>query len=82
MPSFISRIMSFFAKSRVDKLALERAAELGRNFTPFTLHDVKRRAISDTTGTIADKMEASGHKSAKMMDVYNVSKSKVKPTTE
>lgn len=37
----------------------------------FALHDLKRRGITDTTGTRADKQEASGHRDAKMMDVYD-----------
>ena len=39
----------------------------------FGLHDLKRRGITDTTGTRADKQDASGHRSAGMMDVYDLS---------
>ncbi|CRL49382.1 hypothetical protein PSHI_24750 [Pseudomonas sp. URMO17WK12:I11] len=39
----------------------------------FALHDLKRRGITDTVGTRADKQEASGHHDPKMMDVYDLS---------
>ncbi|WP_282235838.1 phage integrase central domain-containing protein [Salinicola endophyticus] len=39
----------------------------------FGLHDLKRRGITDTAGTRHDKLEASGHRSAAMMDVYDLS---------
>ena len=45
----------------------------------FALHDLKRRGITDTHGTRADKQEASGHRSAAMMDVYDRSKPVVNP---
>jgi integrase len=67
------------AKNRVDQIAIEKAKALGMNFVPFTIHDVKRRGISDTTG---DKMAASGHRSQSMMNIYDVSTAKVKPTSE
>ena len=70
------------AKSRIDNLAKEKAAALGIKFTPFTLHDIKRKSITDTEGNRADKMEASGHKSANMMNIYDVSKAKVKSTRD
>ena len=37
----------------------------------FGLHDLKRKGITDTLGTRADKQEASGHKSEAMMDIYD-----------
>jgi integrase len=67
------------AKNRVDQLAIEKAKTLGLSFIPFTIHDVKRRGISDTTG---DKLAASGHRSLSMMNIYDVSTAKVKPTSE
>jgi hypothetical protein len=67
------------AKSRVSILAKTKAEKLCINFTDFTLHDVKRKSISDTVG---DKMAASGHRSQSMMKVYDVSKQKVKPTRD
>ncbi|MGQ7248845.1 hypothetical protein ACUN9Y_16100 [Halomonas sp. V046] len=39
----------------------------------FGLHDLKRRGITDTQGTRHDKQEASGHRSAAMLDVYDLS---------
>ena len=67
------------AKNRVDQLAIEKAKTLGINFVPFTIHDIKRQGISDTTG---DKVAASGHRSQSMMNIYDVSTAKVKPTSE
>jgi site-specific recombinase XerC len=46
----------------------------------FALHDLKRRGITDTSGTRADKQEASGHRDAKMMDVYDHSVPIVSPS--
>lgn len=46
----------------------------------FALHDLKRRGITDTTGTRADKQEASGHRDSKMMDVYDLSVPVVSPS--
>lgn len=46
----------------------------------FALHDLKRRGITDTTGTRADKQEASGHRDSKMMDVYDHSIPVVPPS--
>ncbi|ARA83972.1 hypothetical protein B5U27_27410 [Pseudomonas amygdali pv. lachrymans] len=34
---------------------------------------LKRRGITDTAGTRADKQEASGHRDGAMMDVYDLS---------
>lgn len=39
----------------------------------FGVHDLKRRGITDTVGTRADKQEASGHRDGAMMDVYDLS---------
>lgn len=46
----------------------------------FGLHDLKRRGITDTPGTKAEKMEASGHKSVEMLEVYDKSKPIVAPS--
>jgi site-specific recombinase XerC len=46
----------------------------------FALHDLKRRGITDTAGTRADKQEASGHRDSKMMDVYDLSLPVVSPS--
>lgn len=48
----------------------------------FALHDLKRRGITDTVGTRADKQEASGHRDAKMMDVYDHSIPTVSPSAD
>lgn len=48
----------------------------------FALHDLKRRGITDTVGTRADKQEASGHRDAKMMDVYDHSVPIVSPSAD
>jgi hypothetical protein len=37
----------------------------------FGLHDLKRQGITDTIGNRADKQEASGHRDAAMLDVYD-----------
>jgi len=37
----------------------------------FTLHGLKHRGVTDTTGKKADKKEASGHKSDAMLDIYD-----------
>jgi site-specific recombinase XerC len=39
----------------------------------FGLHDFKRRGITDTAGNRAEKQEASGHRDASMLDVYDLS---------
>ncbi|MDY1547868.1 site-specific integrase [Luteibacter sahnii] len=39
----------------------------------FGMHDAKRKGITDTKGTRAEKRESSGHKSDAMMDVYDLS---------
>ena len=46
----------------------------------FALHDLKRRGITDTVGTRAEKQEASGHRDSKMMDVYDYSLPLVAPS--
>ena len=46
----------------------------------FGLHDLKRRGITDTPGTRADKQEASGHRAESMLDIYDLSVPKVAPS--
>jgi hypothetical protein len=41
---------------------------------------VKRKGITETDGTLAEKMDASGHRSPGMMNIYNVEKKEVTPT--
>jgi len=48
----------------------------------FALHDLKRRGITDTVGTRAEKQEASGHRDPKMMDVYDHSVPLVAPSAD
>lgn len=45
----------------------------------FSLHGLKHRGVTDTKGNKADKMEASGHKDAKMVALYDHSVATVKP---
>lgn len=37
----------------------------------FSLHGLKHRGITDTAGTRSEKQEASGHRSERMLDVYD-----------
>lgn len=43
---------------------------------------MKRRGITDTRGRKADKMDAGGHKSPSMLDVYDKSVPVVEATAE
>ncbi|MET0008419.1 MAG: hypothetical protein ABW124_11065 [Candidatus Thiodiazotropha sp. 6PLUC9] len=38
----------------------------------FSLHDLKRMGVTNTKGTRAEKQQASGHRSAAMLDVYDL----------
>jgi site-specific recombinase XerD len=57
------------AKKRIDALAKAKAEELGIDYTHFTFHDLKRKGVTDTEG---NKQEASGHRSAAMLNIYDV----------
>ncbi|QAU22852.1 integrase [Dyella sp. M7H15-1] len=46
----------------------------------FSLHDLKRKGITDTPGTRADKQLASGHRDQSMLDVYDLSLPVVDPS--
>lgn len=48
----------------------------------FSLHDLKRKGITDTAGTRADKQLASGHRTEAMLDVYDHSRPLVRPSKE
>ena len=48
----------------------------------FGMHDFKRKGITDTVGTRADKQQASGHKDESMMDVYDLSVPIVNPSAD
>lgn len=65
LDSFHSSWQKFIAFAIIDEIitAGER----------FSLHDLKRKGISDTTGTGSDKKDASGHRSDSMMQVYDKS---------
>lgn len=65
------------AWERVTELAKLSAVAQGREFKQFWLHDIKKRAITDYKG---DKMQASGHKSQNMMNIYDLSVPVVKPS--
>lgn len=70
------------AKKRVDAMAKAKAERLGIEYAHFTFRDMKKKGISDFQGNDYDKMQASGHRSLDMMKVYNLSKAKVKATTD
>lgn len=63
---------------------IKRAIEVGiiTEEERFSLHDLKRKGATDTKGTRAEKQEATGHRSASMMDVYDKSVPLVKPSGE
>lgn len=63
---------------------IRNAIEVGiiREDQRFGLHDLKRRGITDTPGTRADKQEASGHKDEATLDIYDLSLPKVAPSAE
>lgn len=70
------------AKAKLDKAARAKAEQIGFNYTPFTLHDIKRKSVSDTKGDRGKKMDKSRHKSISMMQVYDVLEKQVNPTSE
>lgn len=45
----------------------------------FGMHAFKRRGITDTKGTKPDKQQASGHKTASMVDAYDFEVPRVRP---
>lgn len=48
----------------------------------FSLHDLKRKGVTDTKGTDDEKLKASGHRDPKMLTIYDKAKSIVKPASE
>lgn len=48
----------------------------------FGRHDFKRKDITDTVGTRADKQQASGHEDESMVNVYDLSVSTVNPSAD
>lgn len=68
------------AWQRLIKMAMEEGIMTAEQ--RFGLHDFKRKGITDTKGTRADKQQASGHKEESMMDVYDLSVPTVRPSAE
>ena len=52
---------------------------LSIEFNHFTFHDLKRKGVTDTSG---NKQEASGHRNASMLNIYDVKPSLVRPAGE
>ncbi|MCQ8128812.1 hypothetical protein [Methylomonas rivi] len=67
------------AMGRITVSTKKAAEEMGVNWIPFTFHDLKRKGVSDTTG---NKLDASGHRTAAMLNVYDVKMKTVKPSNE
>lgn len=67
------------AMDRINKQASAKAARLGIEYTHFTFHDLKKKGVTDTEG---DKMQASGHKTQAMVNLYDLSVAVVKPTKD
>lgn len=68
------------AWSRFLNLAIENGIMSKEEW--FGLHDLKRRGVTDTPGTKAERMEASGHKSLKGFEPYDKRKSIVRPSPD
>ena len=64
------------AKNRIDHAATALTKEMGIEYTHFYFHDLKRKGVSDTEG---DKLKASGHRNASMLNIYDVKLDVVKP---
>lgn len=67
------------AKARIDTQAKTKAEQLGIIYNHFTFHDLKRKGVTDTEG---NKQEASGHRNASMLAIYDVKPAKVKPAKD
>ena len=86
-PLIVAAHGGFLKKSSLDtawQRFITTAVEAGLLTTEqrFGLHDLKRRGITDTPGNRADKQEASGHRDDSMMDIYDLSVPRVKPSAE
>lgn len=68
------------AWQRMIKLALKQ--DVIEKSERFSLHDLKRMGVTDTKGTRADKQQASGHRSAAMMDIYDFEVPVVTPAAD
>jgi site-specific recombinase XerD len=67
------------AMDRIGDQAELEAKRTGTDFVRFTFHDLKRKGVSDATG---DKLEASGHRTASMLNIYDVKLKTVEPSGE
>ena len=67
------------ALARVGTAADLAAKEQGIDFVRFTFHDLKRKGLSDTEGI---KLDASGHRIASMLNVYDVKLKTVEPSNK
>jgi site-specific recombinase XerD len=67
------------AIGRITTTAQGEADRLGIQWTRFTFHDLKRKGVSDTTG---NKLDASGHRTASMLNIYDVRLKTVEPSGE
>jgi len=64
------------AKARIDQ-QIKKSNELGIAFNDFiSFHDLKRKGVTDTS---KNKQEASGHRNASMLNIYDVELKTVKP---
>jgi len=70
------------AKNRLDQIAKEKAEKLGIHFVPFTLHDIKKKSVTDTKGNRGDKKDKSRHKTEAMVELYDLSIKTAKPTSD
>jgi integrase len=57
------------AIGRITTTAQTEADRLGIQWTRFTFRDLKRKGVSDTPG---NKQDASGHRNASMLNIYDV----------
>lgn len=67
------------AIGRISVATKQAAKDRGIDWIPFTFHDLKRKGVSDTKG---DRQEASGHRTASMMNIYDVKVRTVKPAND
>jgi integrase len=67
------------ALARIGTAAEQAAKEQGIEFVRFTFHDLKRKGVSDTEG---DKQRASGHRTASMLNIYDVKIAEVDAASE
>jgi integrase len=67
------------ALARIGTAAEQAAKEQGIEFVRFTFHDLKRKGVSDTEG---DKLRASGHRTASMLNIYDVKIAEVDAASE